>query len=132
MAGPPSSSGTDRFTELVKRRRRCRGGGRAGDRRPSNLAAEHGPHCQAGREPPTRTPGDPFCSVSAGRGRGSAAAWWVDWLAGDGLRLQIDDLHRNVVVVAEDDADPTGVGIDVPVGGAAAGGTAAPELPLAP
>jgi hypothetical protein len=55
-------------------------------------------------------------------GRASAAAWRVDWLAGDGLLLLGEDLPevQEVVGVAEDVADPIDVRVDVPVGGDAA------------
>ena len=46
---------------------------------------------------------------------------------GDGLYLLVDDiLQRQAVAVAEDDADPAGVRIDVPVGADTGVGTGAP------
>jgi hypothetical protein len=52
-----------------------------------------GRHYQAGREPTHENVSRSLLFVSASRGRASAAAWRVDWLAGDGLALPLTDFQ---------------------------------------
>ena len=67
-------------------------------------------------------------SSTASYWKASTASTARSRLAGDGLYLPLAHLRqRQVVVVAEDDADPAGVRVDVQVGAGTGVGTGAPE-----